>query len=94
MAFKVLLGLLAAVAVTGSAVFYSHSSYDCPLAGGCSSKVAVSGSAEEEGGCAACAACSATVSRAKVACCAEAEESFAGTADAMAAATGGVSLGR
>lgn len=93
MAFKVLLGLLAAVAVTGSAVFYSNSSDDCPLAGGCPSKAALSASAEDDGECPACSACTAGKSRAKMACCAEGEELTAG-ADAMAAVTGGACLGR
>ncbi len=92
MAFKVLLGLLAAVAVTGSAVYYGMS--DCPshVAGGCPSKAAVVAD-ESDDGCPACAACSAK-SRARVACCEDGDESLAAGGDAVAAVTGGVCLGR
>ena len=92
MVFKVLLGLLAAVAVTGSAVMYSASSHTCPLTGGCTASAVAdsdSSACQEEQ-----PSCCAGLSRAKLACCSEGEEATAAGGDAVAALTGGIGLAR
>jgi hypothetical protein len=93
MAGKVLLGLLVAAGVTGSAVYYSNSpSYTCPLSGACTASAPVepvSCCSDDES--AASPACSA--SRAKAACGMDGECQSAG-GDALAALSGGACLGR
>ncbi len=94
MVSKVLLVLLVAGAVTGSAVMYSQSSSTCPLTGACTSSCPVSEatcpvSAESEE-----PSCCASKSRAKAACCEGMDEALTSGGDAMAAVGGGIFLGR
>ncbi len=92
MAGKVLLGLLAAGAVTGSAMVYSGGySGGCPLSGSScdatAAAVTCSASADEP------ASCCAAKNRA-AACCEGMEEGMSSGGDAIAALTGGACLAR
>ena len=92
MASKVLLGLLAAAAVTGSAVFYSQSSSPCPFSSpACdvSAAACCSEASELES-----PTCCATKSRAASSCCAGMDGATESGGDAVAALTGGMGLGR
>ena len=97
MAFKVLLGLLAAVAVTGGAVYYGTDS-------GCAGTCPLTAAGPSAGETTSCyspedlaeinSSCCSGKSKAKAACCAEGTEGPAAGGDAVAALTGGVALGR
>jgi hypothetical protein len=91
MAFKVLLGLVAAVGVGGAAVYYGIGDGPSGLAGSCGGQVATSPMASPvcDESAADAPTCCAARGKAQMVCCDE-----SGSGEAVAALTGGVAMGR